>query len=317
LTREQIIASIKYMDVFSFFEKFPTEESVIQYFIQIRYPEGVTCSHCGAVKHKIYRRSSEPRVFDCKNCFNTFSIFKDTIFEKSDTDLRKWFYAIHLMLNSKKGISGYQLQREIKVTYKTAWRMLKKIREAMSNEELALFQEISEIDETYVGGKPRKQAKKDKDDDDDMPSSGNKRGRGTDKTPVIGIVNRALNKVVAKVAKLNEQGQKLSGKQLIAFIKDTVESDSTIYSDEFKGYNQVSKHGYKHERVDHTREFAYGSIHTNSIESFWAVLKRGIVGIYHHVSTKYLQLYVNEFAFRWNNRESEDMFGLVLYKAIH
>jgi transposase-like protein len=305
------------MDVFSFFEKFPTEESVIQYFIQIRYPEGVTCSHCGAVKHKIYRRSSEPRVFDCKNCFNTFSIFKDTIFEKSDTDLRKWFYAIHLMLNSKKGISGYQLQREIKVTYKTAWRMLKKIREAMSNEELALFQEISEIDETYVGGKPRKQAKKDKDDDDDMPSSGNKRGRGTDKTPVIGIVNRALNKVVAKVAKLNEQGQKLSGKQLIAFIKDTVESDSTIYSDEFKGYNQVSKHGYKHERVDHTREFAYGSIHTNSIESFWAVLKRGIVGIYHHVSTKYLQLYVNEFAFRWNNRESEDMFGLVLYKAIH
>jgi transposase-like protein len=304
------------MNVFSFFEKFPTELSIIEYFIGIRYPDGATCPHCGAVKYKIYREPKYPKIFNCKNCFNTFSIFKGTIFEKSDTDLRKWFYAIHLMLNSKKGISGYQLQREIKVTYKTAWRMLKKIREAMSNEELALFQEISEIDETYVGGKPRKQAKKDRDDDDDMPSPGNKRGRGTDKTPVIGIVNRALNKVVAKVAELNEQGQKLSGKQLIAFIKETVEADSTIYSDEFKGYNQVSNHGYKHERVDHTREFAYGSIHTNSIESFWAVLKRGIVGIYHHVSTKYLQLYVNEFAFRWNNRDSEDMFRLMSCQCI-
>ena len=302
------------MDVFSFFEKFPTELSIIEYFIGIRYPNGATCPHCGAVKYKIYKEPKYPKIFNCKNCFNTFSVFKDTIFEKSDTDLRKWFYAIHLMLNSKKGISGYQLQREIKVTYKTAWRMLKKIREAMSDEDLELFREISEIDETYVGGKPRKQSKKD--DDDDMPSSGNKRGRGTDKTPVIGIVNRALNKVVAKVAELNEQGQKLSGKQLIAFIKDTVEADSTIYSDEFKGYNQVSKHGYKHERVDHTKEFAYGSIHTNSIESFWAVLKRGIVGIYHHVSTKYLQLYVNEFAFRWNNRASKDLVGLIVRNSI-
>ena len=302
------------MDVFSFFEKFPTELSIIEYFIGIRYPNGATCPHCGAVKYKIYKEPKYPKIFNCKNCFNTFSVFKDTIFEKSDTDLRKWFYAIHLILNSKKGISGYQLQREIKVTYKTAWRMLKKIREAMSDEDLELFREISEIDETYVGGKPRKQSKKD--DDDDMPSSGNKRGRGTDKTPVIGIVNRALNKVVAKVAELNEQGQKLSGKQLIAFIKDTVEADSTIYSDEFKGYNQVSKHGYKHERVDHTKEFAYGSIHTNSIESFWAVLKRGIVGIYHHVSTKYLQLYVNEFAFRWNNRASKDLVGLIVRNSI-
>jgi len=304
------------MDVFSFFEKFPTEESVIQYFIKLRYPNGATCPHCGAVHNKIYRETKRPKVFNCKNCINTFSIFKGTIFEKSDTDLRKWFYAIHLMLNSKKGISGYQLQREIKVTYKTAWRMLKKIREAMSNEDLELFKDISEIDETYVGGKPRKEAKKkDKDDDNDTPS-GNARGRGTKKTPVIGAVNRALNKVKAKVAEANAQGQKLSGKQLIAFIKETIEADSTIYSDEFKGYNQVSNNGYKHERVDHTQEYAVGDIHTNSIESFWAVLKRGIMGIYHHVSTKYLQLYVNEFGFRWNNRESEDLFGLVAKQSI-
>jgi transposase-like protein len=300
------------MDVFSFFEKFPTEESVIKYFIQVRYPDGATCPHCGAVKHKIYRQKNTPKLFDCQNCKNTFSIFKDTIFEKSDTDLRKWFYAIHLILNSKKGISGYQLMREIKVTYKTAWRMLKKIREAMSNEHLELFKEISEIDETYVGGRPRKQSKK---DDDDKPQGG-LRGRGTNKTPVIGIVNRALNKVVAKVATMNEEGKKLSGKQLIAFIKETVEKESTIYSDEFTGYSQVSKNGYTHEKVDHSKEYAIGSIHTNSIESFWSVLKRGIIGIYHHISTKYLQLYVNEFAFRWNNRGSDDLFGLVVKRGV-
>jgi len=302
------------MDVFSFFEKFPTELSVIEYFIKIRYTDKkeAVCPHCGSVGRTSHRKDM-PKKFQCNSCNNSFSVFKDTIFEKSDTDLRKWFYAIHLMLNSKKGISGYQLQREIKVTYKTAWRMLKKIREAMSNEELALFQEISEIDETYVGGKPRKQAKKD--DDDDKPQGG-LRGRGTNKTPVIGIVNRALNKVVAKVATMNEEGKKLSGKQLIAFIKETVESESTIYSDEFTGYSQVSKSGYKHERVDHSKEYAVGNIHTNSIESFWSVLKRGIIGIYHHVSTKYLQLYVNEFAFRWNNREIEDMFGLVVRRGV-
>ena len=174
------------MDVFSFFEKFPTELSVIEYFIKVRYSDKkeAVCPHCGSVG-KTSHRKDMPKKFQCNSCNNSFSVFKDTIFEKSDTDLRKWFYAIHLMLNSKKGISGYQLQREIKVTYKTAWRTLKKIREAMSNEELALFQEISEIDETYVGGKPRKQAKKD--DDDDKPQGG-LRGRGTNKTPAIGIV---------------------------------------------------------------------------------------------------------------------------------
>ena len=301
------------MDVFSFFEKFPTELSVIEYFIQVRYTKKkeAVCPHCGTVGKTSHRKDT-PRKFQCNSCNNSFSVFKDTIFEKSDTDLRKWFYAIHLMLNSKKGISGYQLQREIKVTYKTAWRMLKKIREAMSNEDLELFKDISEIDETYVGGKPRKQAKKN--DDDDKPQGG-LRGRGTNKTPVIGVVNRALNKVKAKVAEMNEKGQKLSGKQLISFITETVES-GIIISDEFRGYNSVSMNGYKHERVDHTQEYAVGDIHTNSIESFWAVLKRGIMGIYHHVSTKYLQFYVNEFAFRWNNRESDDLFGLVVKRGV-
>lgn len=141
------------MHFFEFLETFPTETKVIDYFITKRYPKGIKCNHCG--NDKIYARQN-PKFFDCKACNNTFSVFKDTIFEKTTTDLRKWMYAIHLFLNGKKGISGYQLQREIKVTYKTAWRMLHQIRKAMGNKEHEKFaQTIVEMDETYVGGKPR------------------------------------------------------------------------------------------------------------------------------------------------------------------
>lgn len=135
--------------------KFPTEKSVMEYFLSIRYPNSMSCPHCGSVR--IYSRANNHKLFDCPDCKNSFSPFKNTIFEKSSTDLRKWMFAIHLFLNSKKGISGMQLQREIGVTYKTAWRMLQQIRLAMSNaENQEFFDTIVEIDETYVGGKPRK-----------------------------------------------------------------------------------------------------------------------------------------------------------------
>ena len=120
------------MRILTFIElmkKFPTEEAVIEYYIKIRYPDGVYCRHCGSVS--VYHRTSRPKVFNCRDCNNTFSPFTGTIFEKSSTDLRKWMYAIHLFLNGKKGISGLQLQREIGVTYKTAWRMLQEIRIAI------------------------------------------------------------------------------------------------------------------------------------------------------------------------------------------
>ena len=151
------------MNFIRFNRMFPTEEKVIQYFIKKRYPGGVRCNHCGS--EKVYQRRNTPKAFSCNGCHNPFSIFKDTIFEKSNTDLRKWFYAIHLMLNSKKGISGLQLKREIGVTYKTAWRMLKQIRMAMGNKKPDIFFDaIVEIDETYVGGKPRKKNERGIDD---------------------------------------------------------------------------------------------------------------------------------------------------------
>jgi len=284
---------------------FPSEEKVIDYFIKIRYQETIACNHCGSVK--VYHRSKTPKVFDCNDCGNTFSIFKDTIFEKTTTDLRKWMYAIHLFLNGKKGISGLQLKREIGVTYKTAWRMLKQIRSAMGNvRNREMFEAIIEIDETYIGGKPRMNSNNDKH---------NKRGRGTKKTPVVGLIDRDKKKIYAKVAMPNRQGKKLTGMQLLSILNEVCKQDATIITDDFKSYNILARTEYIRLVIDHSKEFARGMIHTNNVESFWATLKRGVYGIYHHVSIKYLQDYVNEFCFRYNNRKV-NMFDLFLKQTI-
>jgi transposase-like protein len=298
--------------------KFPTEEMVVKYYIGIRYPNGTTCNHCDSPK--VYQERSRMKVFSCNDCKSTFSPFKDTIFEKSSTDLRKWMYAIHLFLNGKKGISGLQLKREIGVTYKTAWRMLQQIRLAMGNaENQEFFDTIVEIDETYVGGKPRKG--NDRNDKNGNGGGGtltpNKRGRGTKKTPVVGVVDRINKKVFAKVAVQNKKGQKLTAKQLIEILKTVSkqENENVIMTDEFMGYDPLTRNNFVHLRVDHSKAFSDGDIHTNNAESFWAILKRAVYGIYHHVSVEYLQRYVDEFCFRWNNRD-KNMFDLVLVQSI-
>ena len=306
---------VKIMNFFEFNKKFPTELACIHYFIKVRYGEKVTCNHCGS--SKVFHRTDTPKKFQCSGCNNSFSIFKDTIFEKSDTDLRKWMYAIHLFLNSKKGISGYQLQREIGVTYKCAWRILKQIRLAMGNAETQEFiGSLVEMDETYVGGKPRKVKSKKDEDDNDTPKL--KRGRGTKKNVVVGCIDRENKTVYAQVMIKNKEGKKLTGKQLLEVLDQVAQQKSTVISDEFKGYNILSKKSsYIHLKIDHSKGYvAEGNVHTNTIESFWGTLKRGIVGIYHHVSTNYLQTYIDEFCFRSNNRDNTEMFNLLLKQSI-
>lgn len=286
-----------------FLTRFNTEAKIIAYFIKIRYGDELRCNHCGSTK--VYQRHTNHKVCDCESCHNTFSVFKNTIFEHSSTDLRKWFYAIHLFLNGKKGISAMQLQREIGVTYKTAWRILHQIRKAMSNKEAeAFFNAIVEVDETYVGGKPRKGNK------DDLPR---KRGRGT---PVVGVISRDDKRVEAGVAKPDRAGKKLSGKQLMAIIDRVVKDASVIMTDEFSGYNILKYSEHIHKIVDHSKEFSRGDIHVNNLEAFWSILKRGILGIYHHVSVKYLQGYINEFCFRYNHRENEHMFDTLIKQSV-
>ena len=143
------------MTYFEFDEKFPTNGSILQHFRTIRYKNGLVCPHCKSTQ-QLGLRTDQPKLCNCNHCHNTFSIFTGTIFEKSSTDPKKWFFAVHLVLNAKKGISALQLQREIGTTYKTAWRMLKQIRLAMSNENLEKsFELIVEVDETYVEGMKR------------------------------------------------------------------------------------------------------------------------------------------------------------------
>lgn len=289
---------------------FPNEEAVINYYIKIRYKDTPTCHLCGSCD--VYHRQDTLKRFQCRSCKNSYSIFTNSIFEGTSTDLIKWMYAIHLMLNSKKGISGLQLQREIGGGYKTCWRMLKQIRLAMATHEDDFYNNfhlIVEMDETYVGGKPRKGNNKNS-------TIKPQRGRGTNKTPVVGIIDRINKKAFAKVALPNKEGKKLTGKQLLEILREAVKDDVIAITDEFRGYNILDKTNNIHLRIDHTKEYANGDIHTNNIESFWATLKRGVYGIYHHISVKYLQHYVDEFCFRYNNRKNPNIFELLLQRTV-
>jgi transposase-like protein len=309
------------MTFLEFNKKFPTEKAALDYFYLVKYNNILACPHCG--KKTRLCRTARPKVCICHNCENTFSPFSDTIFEKSTTDLRKWFYAVHLVLNAKKGISACQLQREIGTIYRTAWRMLQQIRIAMGNTDMSkAFEAFVEIDETYAGGKPRKENVK-------FDENGNKiiveedrtkRGRGTKKTPVVGVKERSTKRVYAQVALPNENGQKLSGKQLLNILDKVCKDETTVISDDFTGYNILEKkhkNNFVHLTVNHSAgEFAVGNIHTNNIESFWSCFKRAWYGTYHHFSVKYMQRYVDECCFRSNNREISASFDTLLVQTV-
>jgi hypothetical protein len=236
--------------------------------------------------------------------------------------MRKWFYAIHLVLNDKKGISSYQLEREIGVTHKTAWRMLRLIREAMGNEDMAkAFECFVEIDETYIGGRPRKENTKFDANGNPIPKAKHKHGRGTDKTPVIGVKERNTKKVYAQVALPNEQGQKLSGKQLLTVLDKVCQDGTTVASDDFSGYGILDKKEVRqfiHVTVNHSiGQFSAGNgIHTNNIENFWSLIKRQWVGTHHHYSVKYMQGYIDEMCFRQNHRKNSKSFDTLLGQCV-
>ena len=301
------------MTFLQFNSNFPTEEKIIDYFVNLRFPKTCQCVHCGS--NRVYRKKgkSQSRYFHCNNCSTEFSVFHGTIFYNSQSDLRKWFFAINIILLAKKGISAMQLQREIGCTYKTAWRMLNMIRQAMGNEEeKQLFEAIVEIDETYAGGKPRKS-------NNPKIKSDNKRGRGTKKTPIVGVKDRNTKRVHVKVALPNKEGKKLSGKQLLGVLLDCCKSGTTVMTDEFASYGILNKKDSQFERfyINHKEGFVRGNVHTNGIEGFWSLFKRGFYGVYHQMSLKHMQNYLNEFSFRQNNLNNKgDVFGLLVKQCI-
>jgi transposase-like protein len=317
----------------NFFEKFPTEKAAIEYFLEIRCNGVLTCPHCGSIDY-VYRNKGNLKLVQCHACNNSFSPFSGTMFEKSRTDTRAWFYAItQLGINDRKGISALQLQRDIhmylgeKPGYRTVWRMLHQIREAMGNVKMKKdFDCIAEIDETYIGGKPRKQNALVLPDGNLIPRKypeKNKRGRGTKKIPAVGIKERSTGRVYIRVMPRDEDGKALTGKQLLEVIKKACKEGTVIMTDDFKGYNILDKEGSEYIRLSASHsQGEYCShktpgVHTNGIESIRALVKRAYIGTYHHYSKKYMQRYVDEVAFRQSNKDNPFVFDVVLEQAIN
>lgn len=272
---------------------FSTVRGCLEHLRAQRWPDGITCQKCERVTghHLIESR----KCYSCQECGTQTYPTAGTIFHKSRTPLPIWFYIIFQMAQTRCGISAKQIERETGVTYKTAWRLCQLVR-AMLTERRSLSG-VVEVDETYVGGKPRRKGE-------------SKPGRGTKKTPVVGIVERdgAVQTYVVPNVKSST---------VLPLIEGTVEPGSTVYTDEYGIYNSLSERGYEHDRVKHrAKEYARGDVHTNSIEGFWSLVKNGITGVYHGVSPKYLDRYVGVYAFRYSHRDDEEpMFLTFLNRA--
>jgi len=280
------------MNLLQLFTKFQDNQQAITYLEQIRWKDGVICTKCSSNKTCKHREKTKTR-WQCWNCHHVFSVTVGTIFHHSHVPLNKWFMLIALMLNAKKGLSSLQASRDLGLRPMTTWSMMHRTRKAMATDQLELLKGIVEMDECYIGGKPRKENKKDDDDN----NKGNPRGRGTKKEAVVGAVERNGNVKIEQVSKamLNKKG-------LLAFVRKNMDiTETLLVTDEYKAYNNMGK-TIAHYSINHSYEYARGDIHTNTIESFWAILKRGIIGQFHKVSKKYLQQYLDEFEYRYNRR---------------
>lgn len=279
------------MNIIEVFKKYPSQADCIRHLEKARWPNKPICTYCGS--DKTTKRNSDFR-HQCNACNKSFSVTVGTILHDTRMPLQKWFLAISLVLNAKKGISSRQLARDLDLPVKTAWSVAHRIRKAM-NDDGAFLAGVVEMDETYIGGKPRKP-----NDLTSIPAGGDKskRGRGTDKTPVVGLVERR-----GKVVALSVNKSQLSAADLQGLVRKRVKlSGSLLITDDYKGYNGMS-HIVQHQTINHQKAFvSEGDIHTNTIEGFWSLLKRGIIGQYHKVSDKYLDRYLDEFCYRYNGR---------------
>jgi len=271
-----------------FESEFPDNDACLEWLKNYRFPNGIECPICKKVTkhHKITKRP----CYKCDNCGHEVYPLASTIFHKSATPLKTWLEAIFWMSTTRSGHSAKELQRKTGVTYKTAWRMFKQIR-SLLNEDAPIFNGEVEADETYIGGK-----------------STGKRGRGAKgKTAVVGVIQRK-GKVKASVV------PNVKRSTISPLITSQVSPGVTIYTDEFPSYDHLTRIGFKHWRVNHgAKIYVAGKAHTNNIEGFWSQIKRGISGVYHAVSPKYLQFYLDEYAFRYNHRyDNQPIFKAIL-----
>lgn len=294
-----ILGSMKtQISIFEVMNRFNTEEQCIAHFERIRWPEGLRCPRCKG--KRIFKFQSEGKthkerfLYGCSDCRYQYSVTTGTVFHDSHLPLTKWFLAIYMICSAKKGVSAKQLQRELEVGYETAWYMAHRIRLAMQEDDgfCRKFSGVVEVDETYIGGKKAGQ-----------------RGRGAaNKIPVVGIKERTSGKVRMQAV------QDVTKSTLADFIRQYVEPGSLVHTDEFSAYGWLDSSEYAHRSINHGKTYVRrkGNVHTNGVENIWSLFKRGIMGVFHRVSAKYLPLYLNEFAFRFNNRHQFNLMDCVL-----
>lgn len=269
---------------------FPDEAAASAWFEATRWPDGRCCPHCGGTRTKAVP-SGKPMPYHCPDCRKYFSVKTGTVMQSSNLPLQKWVFAIYLLSTNLKGVSSMKLHRDIGVTQKTAWMMVHKIREGWARGQPRMSGTV-EVDETYIGGKESNKHERDK----------LKAGRGAvGKTAVLGIKQRGGEITAAPVENVNQR-------TVTDAIHANVRPNSTVYTDAASAYKPVDGLLYQHEAVNHSAgEYVRGQAHTNGIESFWAMLKRGYQGTYHKMSAKHLARYVREFAGRHNVRDLDTL----------
>ena len=269
-------------------EMFPDDATAEEWFTKVRWPDGPHCPYCGSVD-VLSGASHKTMPYRCreKECRKRFSVRTRSAMEASNIPYQKWAIAFYLFATSLKGVSSMRLHRDLKITQKSAWFMAHRIREAWQDRG-SMFSGPVEADETFIGGKRHNMPKA-------MRAQPARRG-GADKAVVAGVKDRASNRVAARLV------PDTSGKTLNGFVKENSAPDAMIYTDENVAYKGLPRH----ETIRHTKdEYVRGDTHTNGIESFWSMFKRGYHGIYHHMSEKHLQRYVNEFSGRHNDRDAD------------
>jgi transposase-like protein len=280
-------------------KRFNDADAAAEYLESIRWPDGPVCPHCGEADRKAYRLKSQTRrLWKCAACRKQFTVTVGTIFEASHIPLNKWLLAFYLLCSSKKGMSAHQLHRMLGVTYKSAWFMAHRIRYAMGQPPFqSRLSGVVEVDETYVGGKQRRSNKRQyRPLDSKQPDTRlRKTGRGTDKTPVVALVERGGIVRSERIANVTGDNRK-------SVVRRNVDPSATVMTDAFSSYKGLDQEYASHFTVNHLDEYVRGEVHTNTAENFFSILKRGINGVYHHVSEAHLPRYLAEFDFRYNNR---------------
>ena len=280
------------MNLMKLVEEFADEDACREYLERLRWPNGMACLRCGSMA---ITDLPNRNLFQCSDCRYQFSVTTDTIMHDTHLPLRKWLVAIYLIIEGKKSISARQLGRTINVAYKTAWHLSHRIREALKTPD-TLLSGVIEVDETWIGG----------------AAVGKGRHYMKNKSLVVGAVERGGDIRLKHVPSTSK-------KVLHKFIGENISDDvEAIYTDEWPGYNDIADENTRHETINHSiKEYARGDVHTNTVEGVWALFKRGVDGSFHGVSRKHLERYLDEFEFRFNNRDNPYIYRDALKEIVH